>query len=158
MQRTRAPNCGFLIAFHVNPKRGLWRVRHRSSELLGSKTATMSFDPLSQVTNEPLSVSAQAFQQLVVFRASTKFTELPGVDTAVEQACLSQVFDELLDRLIVGVLANPNKLWVMSHFQTALEAVQMEDTEGREQFGVHLEQVMDILQIESSDGLLSFYL
>lgn len=118
----------------------------------------MNHDPLSQVINKPLLVSAQALQQLVVFRASTKFTELPGVDTAVEQARLSQVLNELLDRLIVGIIANPNKLWVMSQFQTALEAVQMEDTESREHFGVHLEQVMDILHIESSDGLLSSYL
>ncbi len=118
----------------------------------------MSYDPLSEVTDEPISVSAQDVQELKMLRESEKFTDLPGTDTATEQVRLSQVFDELLDRLIAGTLENPSKLWVLSQFKSALEAVQMEDTEGREHFGEHLEQVMDILHIESSDGLLGFYL
>jgi hypothetical protein len=46
----------------------------------------------------------------------------------------------------------------MRQFQPSLEAVRMEDTEGRDHFGTHIERVMDILHIESSDGLLGFYL
>jgi hypothetical protein len=118
----------------------------------------MSYDPLSEVTDEPISVSAQDVQELKRLRESEKFTNLPGTDVAEEQTRLSQVFNELLDRLIAGTLENPSKLWVLGQFQSALEAVQMEDTEGREHFGEHLEQIMDILHIESSDGLLGFYL
>ena len=118
----------------------------------------MSYDPLSEVVDEPISVSAQDVKELKRLRESEKFTDLPGTDTAAEQARLSQVFDDLLDRLIAGTLENPSRLWVLSQFQPALEAVQMEDTEGRERFGEHLEQIMDILHIQSSDGLLGFYL
>ena len=118
----------------------------------------MTYDPLTEVTDEPLAVSAHSLSQLAALRASEKFTELPGTDTAAEQARLTQVFNELLERLIAGLLSNPNKRWVMSQFQPSLVAVQGEDTEGREHFGSHLEQVMDILSIESSDGLLGFYL
>lgn len=118
----------------------------------------MSYDPLSEVADEPISVSAQDVQELKGLRESEKFTDLPGTDTAEEQARLSQVSNELLDRLIAGTLENPSKLWVLSQFKPALEAVQMEDTEGREHFGEHLGQIMDILHIESSDGLLGFYL
>ena len=118
----------------------------------------MRYDPLSEVIDKPLLVSAETLQQLETLRTSIKFTDLPGIDIAEEQSRLSQLLNELLNRLVAGVAINPSKLWVMSQFQPSLEAVQMEDTEGREHFGTYLEQVMDILHIESSDGLLSFYL
>ena len=64
------------------------------------------------------------------FRVSEKFTALPGTgSTAVEQVRLSEAFNELLDRLIVEVLSNPSKLWVMRQFQPSLDAVGMEDTQ-----------------------------
>ncbi len=118
----------------------------------------MSYDPLSEVIDEPLVISAQSMQQLTILRASAKFDDLHGTDIAEEQLRLSQFFNELLNRLLAEVCANPHKLWVMSQFQLILEAVQMEDTEGRECFGTQLEKVMDILNSESSDGLLGFYL
>jgi len=46
----------------------------------------------------------------------------------------------------------------MKQFQRFLVKVEGEDTEGREHFGMEIEEVMDILGIESSDGLLAFYL
>jgi hypothetical protein len=46
----------------------------------------------------------------------------------------------------------------MAEFQRHLTKVQLEDSEGREHIGIEVEEVMDILGIESSDGLLSFYL
>jgi hypothetical protein len=118
----------------------------------------MTYDPLSDVVDEPLSISPEAVHQLEAFRASEKFTDLPGTDTVEEQLRLSEILNELLERLIAGALDNPSKLWVMRQFQPSLYAVQMEDTEGRDHFGIHLEQIMDILNIESSDGLLGFYL
>lgn len=118
----------------------------------------MTYDPLSEVTDEPLSISPETILKLEIFRASEKFIDLPGTNTAEEQTRLSEVFNELLDRLIAGVLSNPSKLWVMRQFQPSLGAVRMEDTEGRDHFGTHIERVMDIMHIESSDGLLGFYL
>ena len=118
----------------------------------------MSYDPLSKVVDERLPVSEQSVQELIALRASEHFPLLPGIDTAEDKAHLSVVLDGLLDRLVAGVLANPSKLWVLSQFQPSLYAVQVEDTEARDHFGGHLEQIMDVLHIESSDGLLSFYL
>lgn len=118
----------------------------------------MNYDPLSEVVNEPISVSFQDVQKLQSLRNCEKFTKLPGMDIAAEQSRLSQILNELLENLMVGILENPNKLWVLSRFKTALELVQTEDTEGREHFGEYLEEIMDILHIESSDGLLGFYL
>lgn len=118
----------------------------------------MTYDPLSGVIDKPLSISAKTILQIETFRATEKFTGLPGINTEEEQARLSRVFNALLDRLIAGISSNQSKLWVMSQFRPALEAVQMEDTEARDHFGIHLERLMDILRIESSDGLLGFYL
>ncbi len=118
----------------------------------------MTYNPLSEVIDEPLSISPDVILKLEILRASEKFIQLPGTDIAAEQARLSVIFDDLLDRLIAGLSEHPNKLWVMGQFQPALEAVSTEDTEAREHFGIHIERLMDILKIESSDGLLGFYL
>ena len=118
----------------------------------------MSYNPLSKIANEPLAITTETLRQLEILRASKKFTDLPGTDTILEKERLSLTFNKLLDHLLDGVQSNPNKLWVMGQFQEALEVVQGEDTEDRECFGDYLEQVLDILQIDSSDGLLSFYL
>lgn len=118
----------------------------------------MSYNPLSEIANEPLAITTETLRQLGILRASEKFTDLPGTDTILEKERLSLTFNKFLDHLLDGVQSNPNKLWVMGQFQQALEVVQGEDTEGRECFGDYLEQVLDILQIDSSDGLLSFYL
>jgi hypothetical protein len=47
---------------------------------------------------------------------------------------------------------------VLTEFQTALRLVEEEDTDGRDHFGMEMENIMDILGIESSDGLLAAYL
>jgi len=46
----------------------------------------------------------------------------------------------------------------MQQFKPSLEELYGEDTEARDHYGDHLELIMDILDIESSDGILSFYL
>ncbi len=60
--------------------------------------------------------------------------------------------------MVGGIEGNSTKLWVMRQFQIALERVEQEDTEARERFGAALEEIMEILDIESSDGLLAAYL
>jgi len=96
---------------------------------------------------------------LFAFRVrEPKLPMLPGVDVAEERARLSSILNDLADRLIQGVKAHPAKRWVMTEFQRSLELVEHEDTEGREHFGMELEEMMDILGIDSSDGLLARYL
>jgi len=118
----------------------------------------MEYDPLSTVVDEPLSVTPHVLAALGSLRDSENFDRLPGVDTTEEQQRLIAVFESLLDRLITGLPDHPRKRWVMEQFQPALEAMQEEDTEAREHFGIRVERIMDALAIESSDGLLSFYL
>jgi hypothetical protein len=108
--------------------------------------------------DEMLMILEDQIAQLRELRNREKFGDLPGTDTFEEQKRLSKVLDSLLDRLIAGISANPGKAWVMGQFKLSLESIQMEDTEAREQFADNLEQIMDILKIESSDGLLNEFL
>lgn len=118
----------------------------------------MTYDPLSEVINEPLHIDGRAIASLTEFRSREKLLHLPGIDTTLERERLLKILNALLDELLAGIEKNPSKLWVLAQFQHALVQVQMEDTEGREHFGMEVEHIMDILGIESSDGLLSFYL
>lgn len=116
------------------------------------------YDPLSEIIDEPLTITLTALEQLQAFRRAEKLEYLPGVDTTQEKARLSDVLNDLADRLIAGVESHPTKLWVMTEFEKSLRLVEHEDTEGREHFGMELGDIMDMLGIESSDGLLAAYL
>lgn len=116
------------------------------------------YDPIADIMDEPLVIDDSTLAQLRSFRAEPKFLDLPGEKGIEERPRLTATFDELLDRLIAGIEQNPQKLWVMKEFQRVLEQVEREDTEAREPFGRYLERIMDILRIESSDGLLDWYL
>ena len=118
----------------------------------------MTHDPLTHVVDEPLTINTAVVRELLAFRGKPKLVNLPGVDPTLERERLSKVLNDLIDALLQGVEANPTKHWVMAQFQRHLVLVEQEDTEGREHFGMEVEEIMDILGIESSDGLLSFYL
>lgn len=119
----------------------------------------MTYNPLAEVVDETLTITPKIMDELSVFRLrEPKLPMLPGVDVSEERARLSKIVNDLVDSLIQGVEIHPTKLWVMKEFQRSLELVAQEDTEGREHFGLELEQIMDILGIESSDGLLACYL
>ena len=118
----------------------------------------MSYDPLSEVVDAPIEIDETMVVKLHILRVVEKFTDLPGVNTLEERASLSGVLNDLLDRLIGGVQVNPRKLWVLAEFQHSLKLLEGQDTEGRDHFGTKLESIMDVLGIESSDGLLAAYL
>jgi len=118
----------------------------------------MTYDPLSAVVDAPLSVSDGMIRALTQLRRAEKFLELPGKDTAAERQRLTAIFNGALDQVIAGLASNPRKQWFMAQIQPALEQVAGEDTEAREHFGMLIERVMDIVEIDSSDGMLSFYL
>lgn len=61
----------------------------------------------------------------------------------------------LLDRLIEGVEKQPQKSYVLSEFAVTLKQFEGADTEEQDRVGEYLERIMDILHIESSDGLIN---
>ncbi|WP_022979688.1 DUF4844 domain-containing protein [Ideonella sp. B508-1] len=118
----------------------------------------MTYDPISDIVDEPLIVLPSVVKALAEYRALPKIDLLPGVDTTAERGRLAELVNGLTDQLLAGVAEHPSKLWVMQKFQGALLQLEDHDTEAREHFGMELERLMGILGIESSDGLLSFYL
>jgi hypothetical protein len=106
----------------------------------------------------PLKITSETIGALQHLRHQDKFTDLPGYDTQQETLRCSHAVNELLDRLIQGIAENPRKSWVLEQFVPTLRAACREDSEARERFGPYLESVMDILGIDGSDGMLTFYL
>ena len=105
-----------------------------------------------------IEVTAEMIGTLEKLRAADKFTDLPGFDTEDERVRCTAKVNELLDRLIAGLRQDPRKTWVLEQFVPTLRSAYVEDTEARERFGPYLASVMDAVGIESSSGLLDYYL
>jgi len=118
----------------------------------------MRRDPFEFVTDAPLFVVPRMLERLRGWRDGAKLADLPGPSPSPERERLAAALDSLGQRLVAGIAAHPSKFWVLKQFQRSLEAVREEDTEAREHFGTELERVMDILGIESADGVLAYYL
>lgn len=104
---------------------------------------TTTADPLSSVVDAPLFIVPRVLDALRACRERPR----PPSPAATQ-------LDALLDRLLAGVAAHPTKFWVMRQFRHALQAVEGEDVDARTQFRSALEELMDILGIGSSDGIL----
>jgi len=111
-------------------------------------------DPFRFVEDAPLFVVPRTLDALRAFRAAPRLAALH----ADERARLGPAIDAVADRLIAAIAARPTKFWVLKQFQPVLEAVRHDDTEARDHVGTELEELMEMLGIESSDGVLAYYL
>ncbi|MFN0316789.1 MAG: DUF4844 domain-containing protein [Burkholderiales bacterium] len=68
---------------------------------------------------------------------------------------LEGAVNALVDRINAGLPNNPTKSYVLSEFNFLLNTFVSEDTEERERVCGYLEQIMDCVGIESSEGLLN---
>ena len=118
----------------------------------------MSRDPFDLVADAPLFVVPRMLDDLRGYRDGAKLADLPGPSLSPERERLAAELDRLAERLIEGIEAHPTKFWVLKQFQRSLEAVREEDAEAREHVGTELERLMAILGIESSDGVLAYFL
>jgi len=119
----------------------------------------MTYSPVSEISDEVLILSDATIPALLeILNEEGKFDGLPGMDSEDDAQRLNAVLDTALQRLIGGIAEHPRKRWVFEQLQPALAAVQSRDTVTREHLGTYAERVMDVLGIESSDGLLSYYL
>ena len=107
-----------------------------------------------------LTITAATLADLHEFRLEAKFQEdlvafYPGApDEVIRVRCESRL-NGLLDRLIAGISSNPSKDYVLQEFRATLGLFDAEDSEERDRVALYLERVMDIVGIESSDGLLN---
>lgn len=78
----------------------------------------------------------------------------PEPDRLLAESQLNNLISRLTDRLE----AEPSKRFVLREFSSTLAGFPSIDTVDRERACAYLEEIMDILEIESSDGLLNNWL
>jgi hypothetical protein len=115
-------------------------------------------DPLDDVVDAPLDVNVATMTALRAFRDRPKRTDLAEAEPDDPSRDLSPSLARLADRLLQGIADHPSKRWVLAQFQQSLVPIVLFDEEGRERFGDELENLMQILGIESDDGVLDHYL
>ena len=98
----------------------------------------MVHDPLSYAVDAPLFIVPRVLDRLRAYRTH----------------CPIRALDPLVDTLLAGIEAHPTRFWVMKQFQKTLARVADEDGALRERVGAELEKLMEVLGIDSSDGLL----
>ncbi|MDH0865159.1 DUF4844 domain-containing protein [Mitsuaria sp. GD03876] len=118
----------------------------------------MEFDPLSLVEDAPLALTDAMLDELNGMLGNDHVPHLPGVNPQAEKLEANRAVDLVLRQLIDGLRQHPSKRWVLACFQSLLVTQQHRDTEYRDHLGMALENIMDVLRMESSDGLLGYYL
>jgi hypothetical protein len=89
------------------------------------------------------------------FKAEAFYPGAPNEKLRVEA---EQTVNTLLDRLMPVLRAPADKKLVLGEFRLTLDSFAQTDTEERERLCGYLEEIMDIVGIESSDGLLNGWL
>jgi len=108
-----------------------------------------------------LILAPEILQRLSVLRSEPKFSQesfYPGAPTEEIRLKAQREVNAMLDRLPAGLRESPQKSYVLSEFLEMLKAFEHEDAEEREHACTYCERVMDILGIESSDGVLNTWL
>lgn len=93
-------------------------------------------DPLAGLADAPLFIVPRVLDALRAYRQQAT---LPAIDALVE-------------RLLAGVAAHPTRFWVLKQFQQTLDAADSDAL--RAQLAVELERLMEMLGIDSSNGIL----
>jgi hypothetical protein len=79
----------------------------------------------------------------------------PGAKTEQDRILLESIINNLLDKFINDVKDKPIKSYVLNELKNTLSKCNEFDTEDREMICNYLEKIMDIFEINSSDGLLN---
>jgi hypothetical protein len=109
-------------------------------------------DQLIRLTDERID-ELQSLKTLVKF-APEGLYQAPT--DSIQQASAAHI-DALLDRLLVGLAQNPTKFYVLGEFKSTLKEFDLADSEEQDRALVYLENILDVLGIESSDGLLNMW-
>jgi hypothetical protein len=109
---------------------------------------------------DSLAITGSTLVELRAFRAEPKFQEdaavvYPGAPDEIIRVRCESTLNGLVDRLIAGLPQNPTKAYVLGEFRATLEHFAAEDSEERDRVALYLERVMDIVGIQTSDGLLN---
>jgi hypothetical protein len=125
--------------------------------LLLALLSVVLFRGIAAMSAQELKVTPKVLSDLREFRLEPKFVDgaiYHAPSQAVRIAAAAHL-NALLDRLVISVAAHPTKAFILSEFRRTLTEFDGADSEERDQLLVYLERIMDIVGIESSDGLLN---
>ena len=110
--------------------------------------------------DQALEITLHTAAQLSELRARTKYIGIPGsiysgMTPESSRILAEEQLNRLVDRLQDGLPSNPSKKFVLAEFARTMGEFEATDTEDREQLLRYLEEIMDVLGIASSDGLLN---
>ena len=112
-----------------------------------------------------LCITTEVLDQLRAFRLLPKFgpdeSRFPGYvgyQPEASRAGAEQALNATIDALIEGLPDRPTSTLVLNLFAKGLLWFAESDTEDRERCCDYLVQVMDIIGLESSDGLLNRFM
>jgi hypothetical protein len=110
--------------------------------------------------DQRLDVSQHTITKLSELRVRTKYVDMPGtiyngMKPESSRLLAEEQLNRLIDRLGDGLPSKPSKKFALAEFARTMAEFEATDTEDREQLLRYLEEIMDILGIASSDGLLS---
>ena len=109
---------------------------------------------------DKLEISKATISSLEDLRNEPKFKEdesifYPGAPDEIIRKRAEGSLNILIDNLIQNIQANPKKSYVIKQFQNTLAQYNNFDSEEQDRICSYLEEIMNILKIESSDGLLN---
>jgi hypothetical protein len=116
---------------------------------------------LMPAADQKLEVSSHSIAKLSELRVRTKYVDMPGtiyngMRPESSQLAAEEQLNGLIDRLRDGLPSKPSKKFALAEFAKTMAEFEATDTEDREQLlRRYLEEIMDILGIASSDGLLN---
>jgi hypothetical protein len=115
------------------------------------------FRGVAAVSAQELNVTPKVFSDLREFRLEPKFEDAGIYHAPSETVRIAAAarLNELLDRLAAAIAAHPTKAFVLSEFRRTLAEFDRSDSEERDRVLVYMVRIMDIVGIESSDGLLN---
>ena len=108
-----------------------------------------------------LSITDRTISELKSFREESKFAETffyPGATSEELRHQLENEVNSLIDMFIRELKDNPSKSYVLTKLRDQLKNCEDFDTENQEMVCEYLDRLLDILGIESSDGLLNEWL
>jgi hypothetical protein len=110
-------------------------------------------------SDQSLALTPAAFAKLDGLRSEPKYVEVlavgySGLRPEPERRMAEAQLNDLIDQVRHGLAATPTKAFVLREFAMTLARFEPTDSEDRDRLCRYLEQIMDIVGIQSSDGML----
>jgi len=115
------------------------------------------------MADDPLHVTPDIIERLQKLKPELTFGPdqkgfYTGVPDPADRAIGDAAFAHLVDVLVANLARHPSKKFVLQQIQIALSKFSSIDTEDRERAASYCEKIMDVLGIESSEGVLNRWL